>query len=158
MKLNIVAVGRGMPKPVAELVEDYRGRMRRSGGVKLIEIAEERRRGDGDANRRMALQKEAGRIKAKLPGRGLLVPLFSGGKVFTSEAFSGQLSRWQDAGEPQATFMIGGPDGLDDSILKMGRITLSFGPMTLPHMLVRVVLLEQLYRAMTIQKGIPYHR
>ncbi len=158
MKLTLIAVGRSMPQPITELVEEYRHRLKRHGGVDLIPIAEERRRGDSEANRLMALQKEAQRIKDKLPGRGLVVPLYAGGKAFSSEKFAAQLGRWRDAGEPGVAFIIGGPDGLDDSILKMGRVSLSFGPMTLPHMLARVVLLEQVYRGFTILEGVPYHR
>ena len=79
-------------------------------------------------------------------------------KALASEAFAERLGAWKDAGEDAATFVIGGPDGLDPDLRAEADLVLSFGTMTWPHQLVRVMALEQLYRAMTILAGHPYHR
>lgn len=89
---------------------------------------------------------------------GLCVALDERGKSLSSPAFAQVLASWRDAGEPKATFLIGGHDGLPEGIRKQARLTLAFGVQTWPHMLVRPMLAEQIYRAITILSGHPYHR
>lgn len=88
----------------------------------------------------------------------LVVALDERGKSLSSEAFAKQLAAWRDAGDAHALFVIGGPDGLPAEAKRRARLTLAFGTQTWPHLLVRTMLAEQLFRAMTILAGHPYHR
>jgi len=94
---------------------------------------------------------------AALPERALLVVLDLGGRAPSSEAFAALTQRWMEAARP-ITFAIGGADGLDPAVLARAEHALSLGPLTWPHMLVRALLAEQLYRAQCIREGHPYHR
>ncbi|MBF0135365.1 MAG: 23S rRNA (pseudouridine(1915)-N(3))-methyltransferase RlmH [Magnetococcus sp. DMHC-1] len=157
MKFHILAVGRGMPAPVRDLVLDYKNRLERFAPVALHEVAEAKRnpaqKGDPQA---MAM--EAERIRRLLPKAALMVPLDSQGRTLTSLELAQTLRHLQEDAVREIFFLIGGPDGLDPDLLTQGSWRLSFGPMTFPHMLMRVLLLEQLFRAMTILQGVPYHR
>jgi 23S rRNA (pseudouridine1915-N3)-methyltransferase len=146
-----------MPPPLRTLCEEYQQRLQRLGGVSLLEVAEARRSSDGEAERRLGLQFEAQRLRERLGQTTLLIPLYSAGRTLSSEAFAGEMQRWRDEGE-RVTFLIGGPDGLHPDLLRQGAWSLSLGAMTFPHLLVRVLLLEQLYRAYTLMERIPYHR
>ncbi|MBF0447976.1 MAG: 23S rRNA (pseudouridine(1915)-N(3))-methyltransferase RlmH [Magnetococcales bacterium] len=157
MRFSVIAVGRGAPRPVKALVEDYSQRLQRMAPVTLIEVAEERRTPANSGNIEQLLLKEAARIQNKIPNGALVVPLDISGQVFSSVDFSAKIRRTQELGDAEICFLIGGPDGLHPTLLNEPW-RLSFGPMTYPHMLVRVVLLEQLYRAMTIIERVPYHR
>jgi len=88
----------------------------------------------------------------------LLVALDERGKSITSEAFATQLADWRDMGEARASFVIGGPDGLPAEVKRAARLSLAFGIQTWPHLLVRAMLAEQIYRAITILARHPYHR
>ena len=90
--------------------------------------------------------------------QGLGIALDERGKSLTSVAFAQQLSAWRDAGEPRVTFLIGGSDGLPATVKSSVRFTIAYGTQTWPHLLVRTMLSEQIYRAMTILSGHPYHR
>ncbi|MBF0368047.1 MAG: 23S rRNA (pseudouridine(1915)-N(3))-methyltransferase RlmH [Magnetococcales bacterium] len=146
-----------MPPPIRTLVEDYRERMQRFGGLSLVEVAEEKRISQKKADREKALVKEAKRIGDKLPERVWTIPLDSRGKSYSSEQFAKRVESWREE-RGEVCFVIGGPDGIQRELQARLGPPLSFGPMTLPHMLARVVLLEQLYRAMTILHHVPYHR
>lgn len=157
MKLVVIAVGRGMPPPVRALVDDYRQRLVRAGGVELIEVAESKRDGASQAQRQLGLLQEAKRIQDRLPHPALLIPLDSAGRTLSSTQLAEAFDSWRHQSEP-VCFLIGGPDGLHPTLLASAPWSLSLGAMTFPHMLVRVLLLEQLYRAHTIVQHIPYHR
>ncbi|MEG3639384.1 23S rRNA (pseudouridine(1915)-N(3))-methyltransferase RlmH [Magnetococcus sp. PR-3] len=157
-RFRILSVGRGMPKLEKGLFDDYASRMKRYGGLELLEIAEGRRVGkESDATRKKAKADEAARMAEKMDKR-LWIALDRGGKPLDSEGLAKQIQTWHEAGDRDVGLLIGGPDGLDASLLQKCRFKLAFGPMTFPHMLVRVMVAEQLYRAMTIQHGVPYHR
>nr|CRH07237.1 Ribosomal RNA large subunit methyltransferase H [Candidatus Magnetococcus massalia] len=157
-RFRLLSVGRGMPAPIRELVDDYGGRLKRYGGFELIEIAEGRRQGkESDATRRKAMEDEAQRIQAKMDRR-VWVALDRTGKGLDSEKWAQQLGRWQEDGQRDIGLIIGGPDGLTQPLLQKCPFRLGLGAMTFPHMLVRVMVLEQLYRSMTILDGVPYHR
>ena len=102
-------------------------------------------------------RREAALLLAALPVQALVVALDLGGPSLTSEVFSRSLVVWTETGRPPC-FLIGGAEGLDASVLVRADHTLSLGPLTWPHMLVRVMLAEQLFRAQTIVAGHPYHR
>lgn len=101
---------------------------------------------------------EAKSLKSALAPAARVLVFDEGGKPLTSVEFAGQIGRWRDEGAREVSCIIGGADGLDESLkAEAGRIV-AFGAMTLPHQLVRVLVLEQLYRAVTILSGHPYHR
>jgi 23S rRNA (pseudouridine1915-N3)-methyltransferase len=157
--LTVVAVGRLKAGPERELVSRYHERAqalaRKLGlaGPRLVELAES---GAGGADTRKTQEGRA--ILAAVPARHALVVLDEQGTTLTSEAFAAQLGRRRDAGVPGLVFAIGGPDGLAPEVRAAAEQVLSFGAMTMPHQLVRALLLEQLYRACTLLSGHPYHR
>ena len=115
-------------------------------------MPESRARRDDDRKR-----EEADLIAARVPA-GLLIVLDERGTSLPSPDFAARLGRERDAGNPAASFVIGGADGLDASLRDHAAIRLSFGALTIPHQIVRVLVLEQIYRALTILSGHPYHR
>jgi len=157
MKLGIVAVGRLKDGPERDLVERYRGRvgaMAASLGCSGLDIAElPEGRGRREDERRA---EEAAAIRARL-GRAVIV-FDERGRAMGSDAFAAKLRDWRDGGRPSLSCVIGGPDGLDPGLRDSADLALSFGAMTLPHQLVRVLVAEQIYRALTILAGHPYHR
>lgn len=159
MKLSVFAVGRMKAGPEQELADRYFERLSRVGPAVgldftgVAEIAESRARSDAERKR-----EEASRIETFLSEGGVLVLLDERGRNLTSEDFATTLAGWRDAGERIAAVAIGGPDGHDPALRGRARLVLSFGALTWPHQLVRVMLGEQLYRAATILSGHPYHR
>jgi 23S rRNA (pseudouridine1915-N3)-methyltransferase len=152
LELHVLAVGRCREPAVAGLVDEYLRRCR-PWTASLREVAERRalpaaRQPDAEAD----LLLEA------VPGGAVLVALDGRGLDLTSAAFAARLGRWRDTGERAVAFAIGGPEGLGQAVLARAALTLALGRMTWPHMLVRVMLAEQLYRATTILAGHPYHR
>jgi 23S rRNA (pseudouridine1915-N3)-methyltransferase len=159
MRLMVIAVGRLKDGPERQLAERYAKRFddlgRRIGvrGLEIHEIPESKAR---DAASRMTA--EAAAIAALIPDRATVVALDERGKTLDSVAFSTEFRRWRDAAVPAIVFLIGGADGLSPELRRRAAIGLAFGAATWPHQLVRVMLLEQLYRAATILSGHPYHR
>jgi 23S rRNA (pseudouridine1915-N3)-methyltransferase len=159
LRVSVIAVGRLKPGPEKTIAGDYLTRaegLGRSCGVSRIGITEFAESQASSPAARMA--EEARLVAAALPGKGFSVVLDERGKALASEAFAGFLRRHLDGGTPELSFLIGGPDGHAPEIRERAGLLLSFGPMTWPHRLVRVMLLEQLYRALTIIAGHPYHR
>ncbi|MBI5322931.1 23S rRNA (pseudouridine(1915)-N(3))-methyltransferase RlmH [Bradyrhizobium sp.] len=159
MRLLVIAVGRLKQGPERELTNRYRGRfddigrkLGFRGGVEIHEIAESRAR---DAATRMA--EEAAAIAALFPEKYGLVALDERGKSIDSAAFATHLGRFRDAAT-DIIFVIGGADGLSPELRGKAGLTIAFGAATWPHQMVRVMLLEQIYRAATILAGHPYHR
>jgi len=103
------------------------------------------------------LREEASRLREKLPAAGRLVVLERTGKALTSEALAKELDRWRTAAKP-VSLVIGGSNGLAADLVESADLAWSLGPLTLPHELARVVVLEQVYRAWTILRGEPYHK
>lgn len=158
MRLAIITVGRLKDGPERDLCERYRERSHGLGrslgltGPDVTELPESRARRSEERKR-----DEAAAILSKL-SPGLLIALDERGRSLTSDAFAGRIAAARDAGTGTASLVIGGADGLDETIRDRADLTLAFGALTLPHQLVRVLALEQLYRAMTIIAGHPYHR
>jgi len=159
MRLMVIAVGRLKDGPERELAERYAKRFddlsRRIGmrGLELHEIPESKVK---DAAARIAA--EAAAIAGLIPDKATVVALDERGKALDSVAFSGEIRRRRDSAVPALAFLIGGADGLSPELRRTAALNLSFGAATWPHQLVRVMLLEQLYRAATILSGHPYHR
>ena len=151
MRLVIAAVGRLRSGPERTLVDEYLRRTPWSVDQRDVEV---RRRLTGDAL--MAAEAEA--LVAALPQGAVAVALDERGRMLESRAFAGQLASWRDQGRPAVAFLIGGADGHGSAVRQRADQTLSFGPMTWPHLLVRVMLAEQIYRAWSILEGHPYHR
>jgi 23S rRNA (pseudouridine1915-N3)-methyltransferase len=158
MRLAVLAVGRLKDGPERELCRRYEERIRAFGrafgflGPEMIELPESRERRPED---RKGQEGEA--LLARI-SPGLLIAFDERGSATDSEAFARRLSAARDAGTTAATFVVGGADGLSESCRLAATLVVSFGAMTLPHQLVRVLVLEQIYRALTIIGGHPYHR
>jgi 23S rRNA (pseudouridine1915-N3)-methyltransferase len=153
--MRLLAAGTRMPDWVDAGFEDYAGRLRGDYRLELIEIPLGERGGGGDVRR--AVDAEGRRMLAAAGERSHLVALQVGGRSLTTE----QLARWledraRDADAP--VFCIGGPDGLAAEIDAQARLRWSLSALTLPHGLARVVVAEALYRAVSLIKGLPYHR
>ena len=151
MDLLILAVGRCREPAVSSLVEDY---SRRCAWVMRVREVSAR----SAVRPERQVEAEADELLAAVPPGAALVALDERGRDLTSEALAGQLGRWRDEGARAAAFLIGGPDGLGAAARERASLVLSLGRMTWPHMLVRAMLAEQLYRATTILAGHPYHR
>ena len=159
MRLVVVSIGRLKQGPERELAERYRERFddigRKLGfrGLEIHEIPESRAR---DAATRIA--EEADVISALIPEKHVLVALDEHGKSIDSATFARQLGDWRDQGIANTIFAIGGADGLSPDLQRKAKLRIAFGSATWPHQMVRVMLLEQIYRAATILAGHPYHR
>jgi 23S rRNA (pseudouridine1915-N3)-methyltransferase len=159
MRLLVVSIGRLKQGPERELAERYRERFddigRKLGfrGLEIHEIPESRAR---DAATRIA--EEAAAISAAIPEKSVLVALDERGKSLDSATFAQQLGRWRDDQVANTIFTIGGADGLSPDLQRRAKLRIAFGSATWPHQMVRVMLLEQIYRAATILAGHPYHR
>lgn len=144
-----------MPGWVAEGVADYRKRLSRDLPLELVEIPLGHRGKSRDPQR--AIAEEGAAVLAALPKDAHRVALDGRGKPWTSEQLAEQLAAWRMGGRDLA-LLIGGPDGHAPDVLAQVHQTWSLGPLTLPHMLVRLLVVEQLYRASSLLAGHPYHR
>jgi 23S rRNA (pseudouridine1915-N3)-methyltransferase len=159
MRIVIAAVGRLKQGPERELAESYRKRAEavgRASGLRDIEIVEIRESRAGGAERRRIEESIA--IANVLPERAVVVILDERGSSLDSASLAATLREWRAEDRPAVCFIIGGADGLATSLHGRAKLKLAFGTATWPHQLVRVMLLEQLYRAGTILAGHPYHR
>lgn len=147
MKLRIVAVGRIRERFFREAADHYADRVRRYAPLDVVEI-----------DPRKAGRRIAAAVRAAVPDRAIVVALDPAGVQLGSIAFAERIASWRRSGRPALAFLLGGPDGLPSEVLADASFRLSFGPATLPHRLARVVLMEQIYRAMTILRGEPYDR
>ncbi len=159
MRLSVIAVGRLKPGPEKLLAEDYLTRAQGMGkklGIQRISVAEFAESQAASAEARIA--EESRLIAGAMPERTFSVILDERGKTMTSDAFSTLMKRHLENGTPDMSFVIGGPDGHAQATRDAAGLMLSFGAMTWPHRLVRVLLFEQIYRAITLMAGHPYHR
>jgi 23S rRNA (pseudouridine1915-N3)-methyltransferase len=159
MRLIVAAVGRLKRGPDTELAERYRKRAAQSGralGWRDVEVVEIRESRAAEADKRKLEESIA--LANVIPDGAIIVLLDERGDSLASAALAGQLQNWRAANRPAAVFLIGGADGLAASLRDKAELRLAFGPATWPHQLVRIMLLEQLYRAATILTGHPYHR
>ena len=155
MRARLIAIGERMPGWVAEGFAEYRKRLSHDLPLELIELRPGARgKGRDDAR---AMHEEGVAILAALSRDTHVIALDGRGKTWSSEELAQQLAHWRMAGRDLA-FLVGGPDGHAPEVLARADQRWSLGPLTLPHMLVRLVLAEQLYRASTLLAGHPYHR
>jgi 23S rRNA (pseudouridine1915-N3)-methyltransferase len=159
MRIVVAAVGRLKQGPERDLSERYRKRAADAGrrvgfrGVEIIEIRESKAR-EGD--KRMIEESIA--LATVIPEDAVTIVLDERGENLDSLEFTREITRWRDAGRPVAFFVIGGADGLAANLRERADLQLAFGAATWPHQLVRIMLLEQVYRAATLLAGHPYHR
>jgi 23S rRNA (pseudouridine1915-N3)-methyltransferase len=159
VRIVVAAVGRLKQGPETELCERYRKRAAQSGralGLRDVEIVEIRESRAEEAGKRMIEESIA--LANVIPQGAAVVLLDPRGDNLDSATLANEVARWRDGGKPAVVFMIGGPDGLAGSLSDKADLKFAFGAATWPHQLVRVMLLEQLYRATTILAGHPYHR
>lgn len=159
MRVILACIGRLKDGGERDLIERYTGRFDASGRavalgpLSIVELTESRKT---DANGRKS--DEASRLLAAAASASLRIVLDEHGHSETSEAFARRLGGWRDAGIPTLAVLIGGPDGHGEEAIAAADLRLALGAMTLPHGLARVIIVEQLYRAVTILSGHPYHR
>jgi 23S rRNA (pseudouridine1915-N3)-methyltransferase len=151
MRLILAAVGRMKAGPMKDLADAYAGRI--GWPLTLREVDIRQRMSQAELTER-----EGEALLALVPASAKVVVLDERGKALDSRAFAGQLGRWRDDGAQECAFLIGGADGHAHAVRARADILLSFGSLTWPHMLVRVMMLEQIYRAQQILAGHPYHR
>ncbi|ARO13792.1 23S rRNA (pseudouridine1915-N3)-methyltransferase [Ketogulonicigenium robustum] len=154
MRVTIAAVGRLRSGPEKALIDDYMTRFDRTGRAlglgpaNLVEVEDKKSGG---------MAAEAALLLRAIPAGSVLITLDERGEVMSSPDFATRLATYRDAAR-DVCFVIGGADGIDPSLRAQAQMSVSFGKMVWPHMLVRVMLTEQLYRAAAILAGTPYHR
>ena len=155
MRVQICAVGRLRQGPERLLVDDYLTRFDRTGRAMALGPATEHEVEDKKGG---GMAAEAVLLGRAIPQGAVICTLDERGKVMTSPDFAARLAGWRDDGRGDVAFVIGGADGIDPVLRAKADASLSFGKMVWPHMLVRVMIAEQLYRAASILAGSPYHR
>ena len=148
-------MGRLRSGPERDLIADYTQRFDRTGrALSLGPLTEH----EVEDKKNAGMAAEAELLARAVPAGAVLVTLDERGKLMSSPEFAAMLTRWRDGGRQDVAFVIGGADGIDPSLRAKADASVSFGAMVWPHMLVRVMIAEQLYRAATILGGGPYHR
>lgn len=155
MRVSISAIGRMRPGPERELFDDYQTRFDRTGrahglGPLSVNEAEDKKGGGMGA--------EAALLERAIPKGAVICTMDERGKLLSSPDFAQKLATWRDQGAQDLCFIIGGADGIDPALRAKADFSISLGKMVWPHMLARVMLSEQLYRAASILAGSPYHR
>lgn len=150
LDIDVIAIGRMTDSAMAEVAESYYSRIRWP--LKMHEIKSRKQ------DKRERHKEETTKIHDKLDSHALIIVLDERGYDLQSLKFANQLREWRDTGEKSVQFIIGGAEGLSDDIRNKANLVLRFGQQTWPHLLVRIMLLEQIYRAQTILDGHPYHK
>ncbi len=159
MKVTVIAVGKIKERYLREGIEEFKKRLSSYIQLDIIEVADEKAPESLSAKEeQQVLEKEGARILAKIPVRSQVYALAIDGKQFTSEKFAKKLKDLSLDGQSHITLVIGGSLGLSKDVLKTAHGKWSFSAMTFPHQMMRLILLEQLYRAQRINHGHPYHK
>ena len=159
MRIKVVTVGKLKEKYLKDGIAEYTKRISRFAKLEMIELADEKTPDKAsELENQKILETEGARILSKVGERDFVVVLAIEGKTFSSEDFSKQLEQASIKGYSILTFIIGGSLGLAPIVKNRANLSVSFGRLTLPHQLMRLVLVEQIYRAFTIQQGSPYHK
>lgn len=159
MHITIIAIGKLKEKYLRDGINEYLKRLQSYAKVEIIELADEKEPYNASAAEEEQIKiKEGERIKAKIKPDSYLIALAIEGKQFTSPALAQKIDSLASSGNSHLTFVIGGSLGLSDEILKSADLLLSFSELTFPHQLMRMILLEQIYRSFRIIKGEPYHK
>ena len=159
MKIKIVTVGKLKEKYLKDGIAEYTKRISRFAKLEMIELTDEKTPDKAsELENQKILETEGERILSKIGERDFVIVLAIEGKTLSSEELSKQLEQASIKGYSTLTFIIGGSLGLAPVVKNRANLSVSFGRLTLPHQLMRLVLVEQIYRAFTIQKGSPYHK
>ncbi|HGQ6201238.1 TPA: 23S rRNA (pseudouridine(1915)-N(3))-methyltransferase RlmH [Streptococcus pneumoniae] len=159
MKIKVVTVGKLKEKYLKDGIAEYSKRISRFAKFEMIELSDEKTPDKAsESENQKILEIEGQRILSKIADSDFVIVLVIEGKTFFSEEFSKQLEETSIKGFSTLTFIIGGSLGLSSSVKNRANLSVSFGRLTLPHQLMRLVLVEQIYRAFTIQQGFPYHK
>ncbi|EEQ49027.1 23S rRNA (pseudouridine(1915)-N(3))-methyltransferase RlmH [Selenomonas flueggei] len=158
MKITVVCAGKLKEKYLRDGVAEYEKRLRPYADLRTIEIIEERMKDRPSlAEKEEVLRREGERLSSQIPQRAYLIVLDVGGEEMSSEKFSARIDRLILMGESHIAFLIGGPFGLSDELRQRADLRLSFSQFTLPHQLIRLFLMEQIYRSFKISRHEPYH-
>ena len=158
MKITIVCAGKLKEKYLRNGIAEYEKRLRPYADVRAIEIAEERMKDKPSAAEKMeTIRREGERLAVHVPRDAYLIVLDVGGMEYSSEKFSAKIDRLCVEGQSHIAFLIGGSFGLSEQLLREADLCLSFSRFTFPHQLIRLFLMEQIYRAFKISRGEPYH-
>ena len=155
MRAHLCVVGRLRAGPERTMIDDYLQRFDRTGRAMALGPATVH---EVEDKKNLGMAAEAELLARAIPAGSVLVTLDERGKQITSPEFADLLGKWRDGGRQDVAFVIGGADGIDPGLRAKADFSISFGHMVWPHMLVRVMLAEQLYRAASILAGLPYHR
>ncbi|HZG15707.1 MAG TPA: 23S rRNA (pseudouridine(1915)-N(3))-methyltransferase RlmH [Candidatus Bathyarchaeia archaeon] len=159
MQITVISVGKLKEKYLKEGIEEYSKRLSAYCKLQLVEVNDEKAPEEmSAAEMEQVKRKEGERILAQIKQDHFVIALAIEGQMWTSEKLSSELDKLALHGKSQVAFVIGGSLGLADAVLKRADVLLSFSKMTFPHQLVRLVLLEQVYRAFRISRGEPYHK
>lgn len=159
VSVTLIAVGKIKEKYLREALDEYAKRLSAYCKFEVVEVKDEKTPDSPSAReKQLVLEKEGERISAKIPQGAAVVSLCVEGKQMTSECFAELISGYSIRGISKIAFVIGGSFGLDEKIKALSDVRLSFSEMTFPHMLMRVILAEQLYRGFTITEGKTYHK
>ncbi|HBR80735.1 MAG: Ribosomal RNA large subunit methyltransferase H [Candidatus Uhrbacteria bacterium GW2011_GWE2_45_35] len=154
-KIKLITIGKQKAGPHQEISDEYLKRLKSEAAIQLVELTETPFRSVAEKDK--VLKNETEKIQRTISKGSFMVVLEAVGKNFSSEKFATEIDKISENSTREIVFVIGGPLGLSDEIKKQANLLLSLSPMTMPHDLARVVLLEQIYRAMTILKGKVYH-
>jgi len=159
MQIRVIAVGRIKEKYLQDGIAEYEKRLRPYAKVQIVEISEEKRPASATPSvERIALEKEGDRILAAVPEGSFLIALDVKGISWSSEELAASFREWELSGQNPLTFVIGGDLGLSPAVIARSDLRLSLSKMTFTHPLVRLLLVEQVYRAFRIKRGEPYHK
>jgi len=155
VRVRLIAVGKGMPVWVEQGLQEYTRRLPTQCRLELHEVAAGRRGRNADTGR--LKEEEGGRLLAAVPGGARRIALDERGRAWRTQDLARHLGQWLEEGTDVA-MLVGGPDGLSPACLDQAHLSWSLSSLTLPHMLVRILVAEQLYRAWSILSHHPYHR
>lgn len=159
MNITILCVGQIKEKYFRDAIAEYQKRLSRYCKLQMIEVADEKTKENAsEAENDLIRKKEGERLLKYIKDSDYCITLEIDGKMLTSEGLSKEIDRLGLAGKSSLVFVIGGSIGLDTAVLKRSDYALSFSKMTFPHQLMRVILLEQIYRSYRIMRGEPYHK
>ncbi len=159
MKIDILAVGKIKESFIKDAVAEYTKRLSGYAKLNIIEVKDEKTsEGASSHENDLVRSAEGERLLKYVDDGAVLIPLCIDGKEMSSEEFADLITSYENSGKSHLQFVIGGSIGLDPAIIQKGSMKLSFSQMTFPHMLMRVILLEQIYRAYRIKNNEPYHK
>jgi 23S rRNA (pseudouridine1915-N3)-methyltransferase len=159
VNITVISVGKLKEKYLKQGIEEYVKRLSGYAKIEIIEVPDEKAPENlSKLEEEQIKQKEGERILAKIPGEAYVIALAIEGKMKSSEQFAADLDKLATYGKSKVAFVIGGSLGLSKQVMKRADEALSFSKMTFPHQLMRLILLEQIYRAFRINRGEPYHK